>query len=307
MKTLPSLPVRASANPHCNPPPRPTPTTLQVDIHLVAEGPDYVAPGMYPFNTMRALALDGARTELVFVLDIDFLPSFGARSKLRAWAQQPPWSRRLYQWPPLVLVVPAFERMAEPVVGKVSGSHSKKAVDNPDEVQLPASKAGLRKAMEEDRVIFPFHMYFARGHMEVNYSRWFNTNEPYAMKANGGFEPYVVGHKMALARVRYDEDFVGYGRNKISWFVSLRHLHSTFAVCPDAWLVHINHEYKKSRSKERAFNSDRPMRIILLDTRNGDEIVVVHDLIRFLTGIKRGEDIRLPDFDDMPRIAHTSS
>ena len=80
-------------------------TSRWITVSLDAEAPpDGRHP--YPINALRNLALDSARTELVFLLDVDFAISSRLRASLRREHQALVRSLSLAR---TALVVPAFE------------------------------------------------------------------------------------------------------------------------------------------------------------------------------------------------------
>jgi len=182
---------------------------------------------LYPINTLRNAALASARAELLFLLDVDFVPSKdlysmltgqdGGAQLLDALRSKQPQaglqSGSGISAPASALVIPAFESV-------LSKKH------------LPRSGFILKEAYEAGEVE-GFHVsHFPRGHRATNFHRWFagldagsgpeygrfvqasHGVNAYPVQYEEHFEPYVV---VARADVpAYDERFRGYGLNKIS-------------------------------------------------------------------------------------------
>jgi hypothetical protein len=162
---------------------------------------------MYPINNLRNLALDAATTEMVLLVDVDFVPSpqlalvcgGGSRDSKR---QPPPAISfadvQSFCCNGAVLVVPAFE----------VGTESELAV-------LPSTQDELASLWHERRAE-GFHVSnFPKGHSPTDFERWFNASLPYAVTYQENFEPYIIARRVGLPR--YDERFRGYGMNKISY------------------------------------------------------------------------------------------
>ena len=118
-------------------------------------------------------------------------------------------------------------------------------------------------------LVEPFHLArWFPGHGPTNFSKWYNSSEPYTIKWAPSFEPYVIVKLKDLPR--FDERFVGYGYNKVSFFAELDALNCTFVVHHSTFVVHMPHsqspdskQYRGSRqyrqcllSLKRAFVSE---------------------------------------------------
>lgn len=64
---------------------------------------------------------------------------------------------------------------------------------------------------------FRYHVW-TKGHAATNYSNWKTATEPYQVTWEPDFEPYIVVHKSAPL---YDERFIGFGWNKVSYITHL--------------------------------------------------------------------------------------
>jgi len=185
---------------------------------------------LYPINALRNLAMSHAATELVFLLDVDFVPSAGL---LRELGHD---HRLLHQLKTTrtALVIPAFE---------VSPDH-----------RLPRQQAALSSLLGgcSPPAASPFHCsHFPAGHTPTDFARWLTASERYAVEYALNFEPYVVVSRKWLPL--YDERFRGYGHNKISHLYAVAAAGATFEVMPRHFVC--AHEHTKSKSWAATFGS----------------------------------------------------
>ena len=93
------------------------------------------------------------------------------------------------------------------------------------------------------------------------YQRWWRLSPPGSASLEGGdvpeaykvpcfdtirYEPYLLVPNAPLTP-RFDERFVGYGKNKIQFVQHLRLSGFQFFVLPRAFVIHVPHTYSKSR------------------------------------------------------------
>ena len=204
-----------------------------LDLVLAAE--DFATwhefdPTLYPVNALRNRALQLARTQVVLMLDADFLPAASLPSSYQglpaAWEAL---TAPLLGPQRVVLVLPAFETRAKWRDG-----------------QAAALRAALRgKAHVAGRFLdgaLPgFHLAsYRHGHGATRYKQWVAATRPYPIRFASGFEPYIL---IARALVPwFDERFRGHESDKV---MHRRHLNATgvaFQVHPDAYVVHMHHK-----------------------------------------------------------------
>eukprot|EP00965_Chrysotila_dentata_P047682 1581728-Pleurochrysis_carterae.AAC.3 len=119
------------------------------------------AAPLYPINALRALALSGTRTDLVFLVDVDFVPSSLLLRDLRADTAL----LSLLELTRTAAVIPAFE---------VDASSP-----------LPTSQSALAVLCAEGSAS-PFHVrHFPAGHAPTDFARWFLASEPYEVRERG--------------------------------------------------------------------------------------------------------------------------
>jgi hypothetical protein len=152
---------------------------------------------MYPINNLRNLALDAAQTRLVFLVDVDFVPSpqLAMLCSASAKASQRSLGVREMCERGAALVVPAYEVAYD--------------VD-----EMPKCREHLKLLCEQGRAE-GFHISsFPKGHTPTAFDRWFDAHAPYTVEYQEMYEPYIIVCKDRVPR--YDERFRGYGMNKVS-------------------------------------------------------------------------------------------
>ena len=197
-----------------------------VAIHLV-----YKRDYLYPVNYLRNIALNAVSTPYVFLCDGDFLPNYNLYSLLKKAAKtlmNVPQKR--------ALVVPAFEKLYP-------------------NMNFPSNKLSLLQQLEK-KLIRSFHPLWKHGHFATNYELWEKTSDPYTVKWELYYEPYVMVKSNV---VRYDQRFVGYGFNKASQIMELNAQGYEFVVLPNAFVIHIPHPPSTSRTNVELLRCVRRM------------------------------------------------
>lgn len=180
----------------------------------------------YPINTMRNVATDAAATDFIFTVDLDFMPSLASHNVIREYISHPFWGNQLRAqrnaW-----IIPAFEyTVSDMTDAALFGS-------------LPLTKAELVRS--KDAIPFHINWYF-KGHKPTDFERWYKTEEPYEVRWEQGFEPYVVLCKNKLIP-SYWQGFKGYKENKLSWISELNEAGWSFYVLPgEAFVIHMYHD-----------------------------------------------------------------
>jgi len=179
---------------------------------------------LYPINALRNLAAGEARTELVFLLDVDFVPSAGL---LRELQQQRPALLDTLAASRTALVVPAFEVDAAAPMPRVQSSLS----------------ALLRRGAASS-----FHeAHFRHGHGPTDAARWATASAPYEVAFEEYYEPYIIASRAWLPN--YDERFRGYGMNKVQHLRAVAAAGARFVVLPLHFAA--AHEHAKSAAWTR--------------------------------------------------------
>ena len=202
----------------------------KVIIHLVIDGRKPGDDGdtglYYPHNILRNIAMEHTPTDLAFYNDIDFIPSANSHAMLLKHLSS------LHEDRPSVMILPAFER-------KLFEGEGESQIITQD---VPFSKANLLSQLDSNfERIAPFHENYASGHGPTNYAKWYRAVEPYDVEHDLDYEPYFVVNKKKWDVPLFWEHFTGFGKNKQSWVEELAVAGFRFYVCPDAFIVHIDH------------------------------------------------------------------
>ena len=183
--------------------------------------------GLYPINAARNAALRLATTELVLLLDVDFLPSTGLHSTVAGSAAE---LRRRCVEERRLLVLPAFESCADACEAAALAAGGKPAL-------AAAVVAGRARTFASDGRCGDT---FPQGHRATDSKRWLATDGAYSVEHEEGFEPFVVASRRLVPP--YDERFTGFGRNKIlQLWEAARLCGFTFEVVPSHFVVHARH------------------------------------------------------------------
>lgn len=212
----------------------------------------------YPVNTLRNCALRPVTSGFTLILDVDFLPSEGAYEQIatllraifpvpspaRLWnasrvvepflqnAVAAPWQQEgphptLPAWVSAglrrALVLPAFEfRVGATEAGVLRP-------DAPPMTKRAVAAECMRGYMGQFQGI-----RFKWGHAPEQQSYWVSARAPYAVPFEQHWEPYVV---MRSPVPLFDERFVGYGQNKISYYFEVIRMLVCSLVCGVARLL----------------------------------------------------------------------
>ena len=179
-----------------------------VAIHIV-----YIRKGYYhPINYLRNVAWSAARSPYVFLIDLDFIPSYGLYHYLRKATEL-----LMTETQKRALVVAAFET-----------KHTNTA--------FPNDKAEMVK-LAKRRTALRFHETFS-GHTATDYSKWMIASYPYIVTWSKNYEPYMV---LRTSSTRYDNRYIGVSLNKISHTTELHAQGYEFVVLPDGFVFHYPH------------------------------------------------------------------
>eukprot|EP00300_Choanocystis_sp_HF-7_P009122 c16271_g1_i4.p1 GENE.c16271_g1_i4~~c16271_g1_i4.p1 ORF type:complete len:660 (+),score=126.85 c16271_g1_i4:3-1982(+) len=215
-----------------------------VDIHLVMQ---HTVGELYPVNSLRNVAMRCVRTHMMMLLDVDLIPNptihtqllelmplfLGAKSALsqhRSFTDTQIADENL-DIPKHAWVVPAFE------------------IVNDTQTGLPYSKQDLIYLIQSGSG-FPVHENKEIAAMHATeYGRWYTSDQPYEIKYEMWFEPYlVVPHDIPLC----DELFSGYGNDKVSHTYELAAAGYSFSVLPESFLVHLYHPAPQWRKRSHS-------------------------------------------------------
>lgn len=199
----------------------------KLDLQLVSQEVESVwLSGLYPVNSMRNRALAGADTDVVLLLDVDFWPS----AELAELMANP----RKYA----SLLQAVNQRTAVVLAAFESGETGSIGVEQAREAVL-RGKIGAA-AMSRDGRLKPFHTdRYRAGHRATDYARWTTAKQPYSVRYEEGYEPYVLVSRRFVPW--YDERFIGYRKNKVVHLLHVSTLGLKFVAHPNAFVVHSPH------------------------------------------------------------------
>lgn len=173
----------------------------RVAVHLVVQS----ASEPFPINVLRNVAINNTLTDMVFSLDVDFMPSPFLYRRLMN-------KRRLRMWESTkskhAFIVPAFE-FSRPQPCVLLPQLQKDYGDTSCFV-LPMSRDTMVEHLVNGSAD-PFHP-FGKGHRATNTKRWMNATRPYYIEWESWYEPYFVARRTqfdAASHAWFDERFYG--------------------------------------------------------------------------------------------------
>ena len=192
---------------------------------------------LYPVNALRNLALKAATSQLVFLVDVDFVPSrrfSNVHQEDRSFLDACKCGA--------VLIVPAFE---------FSGS---------SKTPVPRTFNGLASSFRKSEARV-FDIGRSPGHVQTNFSRWILADTPYFVNYEWKFEPYIIAWRERVPW--YDEKFRGYGMNKIVHLYEVAQRGAHFIVLPKVFIIARKHHPSSSK---RIWHADRDRGSTRLDS-----------------------------------------
>ncbi|EKX48019.1 hypothetical protein GUITHDRAFT_136980 [Guillardia theta CCMP2712] len=234
---------------------------------IVAVWEDELHFERYPINAMRNIALAHAGTDLVFLCDVDQLPSV----TFSALLQQEDILMLLWRWCCVernAIVVPALEL-------KKGGGEAISLEDVLGDYEM-AKKLLHEEDLEKTRVIGFQTEKFPTGHAAERVRELWTACESiegYMIEYEEGFEPYVIVSRQSFLLFlapsaeycsrwmvpAYDERYEGYGRNKVSHIRRMAVQGFHFRVCFKAYVVHQEHEL--SRDAQEFYDRENNSRL----------------------------------------------
>ena len=215
-----------------------------------------------PVNQMRNRAWARARTSHVFVLDADFWPGSETYAAVQA-------ALRVLQEDDSALVVPTFALEGRDGARAPTGKKIRATGHASLASLVPRTRDGLLRCIAAKDESFshdwrgegqlywdtvpttssvppippaqircePFHH-----HGSTRFDAWMGALKPQRLQCFLGnfYEPFVVVRNCARTP-RFDERYLGYGKNKLEWITSLRAAGHAFYTAPRAFAVHVPH------------------------------------------------------------------
>ncbi|KAF5285519.1 hypothetical protein FQR65_LT13216 [Abscondita terminalis] len=170
-----------------------------------------------PINVLRNVALKYVNTPYVLLNDVDFIPGLNLYDLIKSQI------KNMKTMDKKALVIPAF------------GTERK-------DVSIPLDLIHLNELWNKGDII-PFQQNsFPEGHRSTNYTKFNISDQPYTIKYEPNYEPYVV---VQSSVPQYDVRYIGYIRNKIQHILELDAAGYEFICLPKSFLVHKYHEKSK--------------------------------------------------------------
>jgi len=224
----------------------------------------------YPVNHLRNLGIGLVRTSHFIVADVDFVPSRGLYAELLRHGSL------MLSDLTLALVVPAFQRRGgsctsvptcralaaqtnfipatlEELQQCMAGNSSStptvstaRLMTNSSRRLRSRSSTGNRSRGSSGCIVFQADNNYD-GHSTTRSSDWLAASahwlapKPLTCFESNRYEPYLVLSTWGAATPRYDEQFTGYGKNKIQFVNHVRFAGFQFAVLPREFLMHFPH------------------------------------------------------------------
>ncbi|XP_050296689.1 xylosyl- and glucuronyltransferase LARGE2s-like [Anthonomus grandis grandis] len=167
----------------------------------------------YPINVLRNTGLKHAKTPYSFIVDADFRPMKSLYEILKDNISS------MGNLTKKALVIPAFEATKP-------------------KIELPESKIQLLESLRKKEVQQFLVETWGQGHGPTDYNKWIEEYEPYKVKWQLHYEPYIV---VKSDVVPYDERFLGFGWNKVSHIMELEAQNYEFVVLSDVFILHEPH------------------------------------------------------------------
>eukprot|EP00960_Hanusia_phi_P076992 768635-Hanusia_phi.AAC.13 len=220
----------------------------RLEAVLLTACPDEDSGGdllVFPINMLRKISCAIATTDLVLYADVDMLASDMLASNIRQAYQDGLVS------PTELLAIPCFN---SPFGGPWPSEADISVQDKRLRVK-PAviSEEDLRKNFEACKVMIPGVLcgiwslsgrWHEAGvfHVGTEYDKWMEAEEAYPVTYILGYEPYLVVNRSAWRGSQgvglYDDRFVHWGWDKVSFGVEAASLGYGFKVLPKSFLVH---------------------------------------------------------------------
>ncbi|KAJ8608717.1 hypothetical protein CTAYLR_009656 [Chrysophaeum taylorii] len=223
----------------------------RVDYRIVPATKEVFARhNAYPVNRLRNLAISRVKTSHFLMSDVDLWPDVFLLRRLQALAEAEP---DVFRDPWRAIVVPAFARdvkteCSSSTAASDSQSTYRMAECHREAEQMPSNFVELKDCIISKQCHI-FDRFNMDGHGTTDYRSWLrqeNGVRDIPCFLSNRYEPYVVlAH--TPDRPKFEEQFTGYGKNKIQNLVHLRYVGWKFAVLARSFLTHFPHHKSAAR------------------------------------------------------------
>jgi glycosyltransferase-like protein LARGE len=209
-------------------------TTREIDP---GKNPEWNPEHAFPINRCRNLAISQVETTHYLLTDVDLLPSENLYQQILVFGPE------LLAQPMTAVVVPAFQ-------------YQEKCRLNCNDLleTVPRSlDTFLECKVRGECGDFDF-THGGLGHISTNTGKWLQQGHklreiPCLLGPKPGkYEPYLIVRK-GVHTPRFNEDFKGYGKNKIQFVRHVLFAGFKFVVLPDEFVIHAPHAPSPSNKK----------------------------------------------------------
>mmetsp|Transcript_32256 Transcript_32256/g.74267 ORF Transcript_32256/g.74267 Transcript_32256/m.74267 type:complete len:466 (-) Transcript_32256:397-1794(-) len=209
-------------------------------VHIQTVNSDGVEEGEYPVNTLRNLALSVVQTSHVVYLDIDFWQSTNSLEILNFKYVR----EELADDDRLAIVIPAFQLARQCGGEDLDGECEQRNIQ-----KMPQNKLELGTLVKAHEAS-PFDPTNRGGHGSTEYGHWFKQRRAQfhdlpCIRSNR-YEPYMA-FRYCRDFPPFQEQFTGYGKNKMSQIMQMRRNGYIFSQLGDIFVTHYPHSNSKAR------------------------------------------------------------
>ena len=196
-----------------------------------------IARSNYPVNALRNLAISGVKTSHIFYADIDFFEAPSIYDILHSASSREQFAKDNK----FAAVIPALAY-------KRACDDEYDCLEQNLKLMPKTSKEVFEKLLKVD--VFPFDPFNRGGHGSTSLWAWCDQengtffNIP-CFKSNR-YEPYLA-FRYCDFFPPFQEKFTGYGKNKMTQVMHMRHVGYNFAQLGGAFLIHYPHKDSGSR------------------------------------------------------------
>mmetsp|Transcript_2163 Transcript_2163/g.4420 ORF Transcript_2163/g.4420 Transcript_2163/m.4420 type:complete len:490 (-) Transcript_2163:40-1509(-) len=214
---------------------------------------------LFPVNELRNVAIQAVSTSHYFYVDIDFALS----PKMFETMSNPKVTKFLASDYRHAVVIPAFERSyltcmkSNEALTENEKAAFKKCINK---LEMPTDMTSLKRMMGKRMTRVFESRWTEKPHGSTGYKSWFNQDQGSLRKIkcidSNRYEPYVILRKCSLLPP-FQEDFTGYGKNKVQHILHLRHLNYNFQVLGGAFLTHVPHPVSGARENWNEYHQKK--------------------------------------------------
>jgi glycosyltransferase-like protein LARGE len=238
----------------------------------------------YPINVLRNMGLQTVLTGLVFILDVDNIPS-GPMSAFRKWTVE---AEAAAGETASEAVCPGLDAFIPPAVEMSADRVARMYDESRERGSLPdrIAKDVLVDSFY-DGTVKPMHAYFGPAYVPTNHFNWSTTHTVDPVKYLTRFEPYYLA-RMPIPL--FNESFVNRGGNYAQQVYEMHAAGYRFFRLPTGFIVDIPHE-KASMPKAK---SSGPVQENRTKQAAHDEAFIANVWLAFADWVSHRYGINMP-------------